>query len=624
MNIRILQNGFRKYILIVAAVVLLTLLLAQTASAAGNFYITNYDVEVSVREDDTYKVTEKIDVTFTKKSHGIYRKIPYQVDLDRDGQKSSFRVDIRDFEMISGQKYKDESDSEYFNERFGDPDIYEKEKTTYMFSYVYDMKGDHLKNADEFYYNLVGVDWEAQSIDHVDFKVHFPKPVDPEKAGVLASGKRVDFQFSDDAKTMTGSTSENVMKGLTARVVLPQGYYAKEAGRNDMPYYIMIGILFVIVLAGIAMWSKFGRDRRMVRTVEIEPPENLASETVGYLYAEQSENDHITSILLELANEGYVKIIQEDKKKFKIQCLKKYDGDSKYEKMFMDGLFKNYSRKEVTRAQLKNKFYKTVEKIKKEITADYEDDLYDQKAGKIAHILKLTGIIGFGLLFAATRILNGFSLLKGDLWFNLALLIVAPLLISSGFATLFSFINRRKVKRIVTGVLLIVAGLLTAWIYEAIPWEDNYFYMAGLLLCALVILLSEICEKKTDWYVEVLGKIYGYREFLKKTEKDRIERLVSEDPDYFYRNLSYAYSLDITDAYAKQFEGVVKEPPIWFQSRSYRNAAGVFSVMALHFALNEMMKNVDSAMTSQPGGSGKGGGSFSSGGGAGGGGGGSW
>ena len=108
MNIRILQNGFRKYILIVAAAVLLTLLLAQTASAAGNFYITKYDVDVAVREDDTYKVTEKIDVTFTKKSHGIYRKIPYQVDLDRDGQKSSFRVDIRDFEMISGQKHKDD------------------------------------------------------------------------------------------------------------------------------------------------------------------------------------------------------------------------------------------------------------------------------------------------------------------------------------------------------------------------------------------------------------------------------------------------------------------------------------------------------------------------------------
>jgi uncharacterized membrane protein len=144
---------------------------------------------------------------------------------------------------------------------------------------------------------------------------------------------------------------------------------------------------------------------------------------------------------------------------------------------------------------------------------------------------------------------------------------------------------------------------------------------------AVIIMLAQACERKTDWYIGILGKIRGYRDFLKLTEKDRIEKLVGEDPDYFYKNLAYAYALDVTDAYAKQFRDIAIEPPSWYEYSDKRGpySGNIYTCSMLNSTMKDLMHGVSSSMTSQPGSSGgSGGGSFSSGGGAGGGGGGSW
>ena len=81
--------------------------------ADSNFIIEDYDIDISVNEDDTYVVTETLDVHFTYPSHGIYRDIPYHVTLDRDGKKSTFIAGIEDFEMLSDHKWEKESGSDF-------------------------------------------------------------------------------------------------------------------------------------------------------------------------------------------------------------------------------------------------------------------------------------------------------------------------------------------------------------------------------------------------------------------------------------------------------------------------------------------------------------------------------
>jgi len=97
------------------------------------------------------------------------------------------------------------------------------------------------------------------------------------------------------------------------------------------------------------------------------------------------------------------------------------------------------------------------------------------------------------------------------------------------------------------------------------------------------------------------------------------------DKDLFSKFLPYAIALDVTDNWAKAFEGIYQEPPDWYVS-----PGGFRTFVPSHFSysIGSLTSNLSSAMFSAPrgsgvGGGGSGGGGFS-GGGSGGGGGGSW
>jgi uncharacterized membrane protein len=116
--------------------------------------------------------------------------------------------------------------------------------------------------------------------------------------------------------------------------------------------------------------------------------------------------------------------------------------------------------------------------------------------------------------------------------------------------------------------------------------------------------------------------ILGFEEFMKRAEKDRLERMA--DVNLFSKFLPYAIALDVADNWAKAFEGIYQDPPDWYISPvGFRT----FSPYAFTHSLNSVTSNLGSAMFSAPrssGGGGGFGGGGSSGGGFGGGGGGSW
>ena len=46
-------------------------------------------------------------------------------------------------------------------------------------------------------------------------------------------------------------------------------------------------------------------------------------------------------------------------------------------------------------------------------------------------------------------------------------------------------------------------------------------------------------------------------------QKQQLEKLAHEDPEYYYHILSYAYALDVTRQRARQFEGITLKKPEW-------------------------------------------------------------
>ena len=601
------------------------------ARAANNFLIEDYDIEVVVNEDDTYVVTETISVHFTLPSHGIYRTIPLRTTLDRDGQKTTYFAKVDDFTMLSGQQWEDESASRKFIARIGNAAFFADTDTVYKMRYTYDTRGDHFKGGDEVYFNLIGTSWEARSIDHVSFDVKFPKAIDMSKVGIkTGSNEYVNFEVVSDTE-LKGETSKFVLGGLTIRAVLPEGYFTRQASSGNLPLYILSGLMVLLAAIGFVMWRKHGIDPHSVETEEFYPPEKLSAPEIGYLCDGSIKGTHAISILLSLADRGYLKITEveknPEKKKskttYEITKLREYDGGVLGESTFMDGLFKTGDT--VTMDELKNKFYLTVITVKAIIENHYKGKLYDKKAGKYARLMKVGAFAGIIILMGITLISGSGPISVGQDWFMGVLYAgtITTMLFAAGFGGVAKMIKEGKRSWVIIGyIICILLGIGLSFVFEIAPGIRMLPYFIGLGMSFVLFIMSALCERKTDWYASILGKIRGYKNFLRVAEKDKMEALAEEDPEYFYKNLAYAFALGVTTVYAEHFASLATQPPEWYESGRIVTGGHV-TTMDFLGSMDSMMNSISSTMTSSPS-SGGGGGSFSGGGGGGGGGGGSW
>lgn len=613
---------------IIAAVLALCMCAPLSCFAASDFIIRDYDIKMVVNEDDTYEITETVDVEFTAPSHGIYRSIPKDTRLDRDGQLSQYVAGVKRFKMLSGQPFEDESDSQNYMFRIGDPDVYADTNTRYQYTYVYDTRGDHFKNGDEVYHNMVGTNWEAQGIDHVSFEIVFPKDIDMSKVGVKTGGQlSVPFE-AVGARTIKGETSENVLGGLTVRAVLPEGYFSRQARDPAALLYVIMGGLAALAAFGAVLWRKYGRDPVYPDTLEFYPPEDVSAPEAAYLLKGELNKQDVVSILLTLADKGYLRIHEYEeehglrhkmKTVYEIEKLKDYDGDVVGERSFMTGLFADT---DVVRVKdLEDKFYKTIDLIETEIRDKYKGKLYDETAASKAKIMYIAGLAGLAVLFIAARATGGegFSF-EGvvDAFFMLIPFIVTAM----GFYLAAAAVRiKKRAGAYIGAAALAVGGLGFARMMGTFRGEQTLPFMGGAALCLLLFIMGGLCEKKTEYYAELQARIKGYTDFLKTAEKDQMEELAANDPGYYYRNLAYAFALGVTAVYAKRFAALAKEPPQWYYSDHMHD--GSFDSGSMLDSINSMASSVSASMSSSPS-DGSGGGSFSGGGGGGGGGGGSW
>ena len=186
-------------------------------------------------------------------------------------------------------------------------------------------------------------------------------------------------------------------------------------------------------------------------------------------------------------------------------------------------------------------------------------------------------------------------------------------------------LTSRKMKiavRVVLGIILLIP---TAFLIEMFSIDINYsgvIYWVVLAACIIAnivqMIFFRIIDKRTDYGIDLYGRIKGFRNYLITAERQHLIALVDQDPSYFYKILPYTYVLGVTDAWVEQFEGIAMEAPGWYSGYGH----SYFNYYAFNSFMRNTMTSTQAAMTSSPSSSSSGGGF--SGGGGGGGGGGSW
>lgn len=183
----------------------------------------------------------------------------------------------------------------------------------YVIKYTYNLGKDPAKNYDELYYNIIGNEWDTV-IGNITFSITMPKDFDSSKLGFssgnIGSTDNSKVKYNVSGNKITGSYNGvlSVGQALTVRCELPEGYFVGAGLNINIMDYIMFLIPVIFLVIAIILWYKFGRDDQVIETVEFYPPEGLNSLDVGFLYKGKAENKDITSLLIFLANKGYLEI----------------------------------------------------------------------------------------------------------------------------------------------------------------------------------------------------------------------------------------------------------------------------------------------------------------------------
>lgn len=538
------------------------------------YYFTAYNVDINVNEDNSFDITEHISAYFNEQRHGIYRTIPTRNQVKRtDGTSHSVKAKIKNIKVSENCDVSIENGNYVL--QIGDADTYVEGEHDYTIKYTYMLGEDQNNGFDELYYNIIGDGWDTY-IQNVTFKITMPKEFDKSKLGFSIGNYGTvgtyDINYDVNDNIITGSVARTLQpnEAVTVRLELEDGYFYFNKALYNFKLALLVAVPALLFIVVIILWSKFGKDKKAIQTVEFYPPNGMSSADIAFWQSGLiANNEKLTPLLIELANDGYIQIEEVEtkskkKSEFAITKLKdKYDGNDRAKEIFFNGLFKNGTRSKTYKSDLEDDFYLTLNIIR---------ELYNkpEKRHKVFEAKSLY-----------MRILA---------WALCAL---------SVFAVLFNFSNLfdSSLKYILT--------------------------LVGIIICIISFVFSFFIRKRTDEAVDILGKINGFKNFLETAEKDKLEALVDDDPAYFYNILPYAYVLGVSDKWMKKFESIAVEPPQWYYGYYPYNYI-VFS----HF-MRDTMNSASNAMISMPVQSGSGG-SFSSGGGgfagggAGGGGGGSW
>lgn len=603
-----------------------TVVFPQEAEASAGYEIKSYAVDAVVREDAVIEVTEHISVNYLVEKHGIYRDIPQYLnvnrEVDQEMKRFHYRVKVKVLD-VKGAPY--ELDSEDGSRRIiiGDADKTITGPAEYVITYTLDMGDDRITEYDELFYNFIGNGWDV-GIEHAEFHVTFAKDTDLSGVKVYAG----EFESSDTERAAV-TIGENRVDGevndlrahesVTIFTRLPEGYFVGERKESSILAMVLTVLSVLLsVYAGLRFVKKRGKNK-VIETVEFYPPEDMSSAEVGYIIDGSADDKDLISLIFWLAHKGYILIEEREDNTILLQKLQDVPPEMpEHIKIMFRGIFGK--KDAVTLEQAGKRLAKALPNAKTALGAYFfgPRKLDNQKVahGSLLWCIVSGLLLGAGIGASDAFLTNG--LIIGAVVYGLFAIVV-------GIILLVRTENKAFVKKSVT------TGIYIFWIIIAAAGCALYFMKALFpvyavilfIACTLTMFFSSATTCPTKYKLEMSGKLLGLRTFIEKAELDRLEKMVEENPSYFYDVLPYAYVFGLTDKWAKKFESIaIAEPDWWISSRPYDYYLPMYIARSMNKCVAETIGEVYKNMETTKGTSISGGGF--SGGGFGGGGGGSW
>ncbi|MEM0999519.1 MAG: DUF2207 domain-containing protein [Bacteroidota bacterium] len=402
-----------------------------------------------------------------------------------------------------------------------------KDPAPYLIRYAYTQYGMLLEAEDGGYrFNFPVIESYPFASDSVQFTIAVPDDLrlDTSQVQVFAlppdGGERLPAELAFFPGRIEGTLNPGLLPEsmllvdirLPAGTVSPSPWLELRLLFRNHPM-LFLPLLVLLVLG--ALWFIFGRDKRFTKVVRFYPPEDLTPTEAGLLIDDKLHNRDLLALIYYWGAQGLVRISEvpgeagkpKDYTLIKLRKLPK--RARKYERTLFNALF--LGRKTVRVSKLRQQFYVYMQKARREV---------EDWAKKTNYYVP--GTRGFG------RILRGLGI------------------VLLGLAVLFSGYNFFFISPLGNG-----------------SWGPVIGWAGSGILC---LLFARIMPRHGVYGLQKYAELVGFAEFVRTAEKDRLERLVDEDPQYFGLTLSYAIALGLANRWVEKFGPLLSEPPTYYRT----------------------------------------------------------
>ena len=502
---------------------LLLLLLGAVPAWARTYHVSQFNSTIHVQPDGSADLTEQITFVFKGQFQGVYRDIPVEYPGPKGSNYSLF-ITVHQITDENGSPLKFEKNRSggFLRLKIYVPGASDSTRTVNIDYSVSDAT-KFFPQYSEFYWNVTGNDWLVP-IESASTTLYFPESA----AGSLRAqaymgiyGSQQPARVSVDNAVVTAESTGPLPArgGLTVDVYIPEGILQAPSTLARLGRFIRSNPILSLPLWAFAvmfgLWWYKGRDPSAGMSVApmYEPPEGMRPGEAGTLLDDSVDPRDITAILVDLAVRGYIKIVEAPHKgllfttkdyEFQLQKDRNAWTDlNDYERAMLEKIYSGGGT--TTRlSDLRNHFYTVLPLIKAEIvTALKAKGMYSVDPDSASQYMVL-GALAVAIPYIAAQVLG-----------------IADFTDSVG--------------------PLVVCGII-----------------AFLLIVLFGRQLTATSLKGARTRVQILG----FQEFMNRVDADRLKRM---PPDTFEKYLPYAMALGVEHRWAKAFEGIIQNPPTWYQ-----------------------------------------------------------
>lgn len=465
---------------------------------SSEFDIKDYDVVMDVDKNNKVDIVETIAVDIPGNNFkGIYKSIPLWLKYySSNGKIKTKKIEITNL-RAEGEKFVINKNSDNINIKIGsERTITSSGLHTYKIMYRYDMGKDDNKKFDELVFNLFD-NYDNTKIDNMSLTINMPTDITKENINFFKGNENINskIDYSISGQTLKANILNYQLDGpITLNMSLKDGYFIGESNNYGIICLMICLALIILSIYSFISWNKYGKDfAKYSQTVEFYPPENLDAAQVGYIYGEKSITKLTTALIIGLASKNYITIEEIQKNKYKIKNIGKNNTNklSLTEQIVYQDLFLNSD--EIILSDDPS-FAKTLSKVNSCL-----ENIMDKKINDVGARNKM--YLTFGLLFL--------------------------------------------------GIVLWISSYL--YIRDLNP-SYNIIYILSFISIFISGFFAIFTCRKTSYGEMIIAKVLGFRNYLNTAEKNKLDALVEENPNYFYDILPYTYVLNISKKWIDTFE----------------------------------------------------------------------